>query len=104
MLFVDSRTNKIYMTQGDNASSEVVLDERELFNDDVVVMTVRDAEDNVVFTKTAADGVIEIEPQDTKELDRNSLYFYDIELTTFGGKIYTIVEDAIFSVGREVTR
>ena len=103
MLFVDSRTNKITLTQGDNATIKVELEERELFNDDTILMTVRDNNDNVVFTKTADNGMIEIEPEDTSNMERGNLYHYDIELTTFSGKVYTIVADAIFSIGREVT-
>ena len=103
MLYIDSRTNKITMTQGDNASIEVVLNERELFRDDIITMTVRDKNENIVLSKTAENGIIEIEPADTENLNRNSLYFYDIQLTTFGGKVYTIVEDALFTVKREVT-
>lgn len=103
MLFIDSRTNKINITQGDSASIEVVLEERDLFDDDTIVLTVRDLSDNVAFTKTADNGVIEIEPEDTKDLDIGSIYLYDVELTTFSGKVYTIVEDAIFSVHREVS-
>ena len=104
MLFIDSRTNKISMTKGDNASIEVVLEERQIFEDDVITMTVRNKNEGIAFTKTAVDGVIEIEPEDTKDLDTDEYYYYDIQLTTFGGQIYTIVEDALFSVNREVTR
>ncbi len=110
MFKINEKTNKIYLTKGDNASLKVKVydnsgQERELFADDTITLTVRKTADSntVSFTKTAVDGVIDFLPDDTKSL-ASGLYCYDIQLTTFGGKIYTIVPISPFEVGQEVTK
>ena len=99
MFKINQKTNKIMITKGDNAALKIkVMDadgfEREIFDDDVIVLTVR---------KTADKGVISFVPTDTKSLSVGS-YHYDIQLTTFGGNIYTIIPDSIFEICQEVTR
>lgn len=42
-------------------------------------------------------------PADTKSLTTGN-YVYDIQLTTFGGNIYTIVPISNFEIGEEVTQ
>ena len=106
---INEKTNKIYLTKGDNASLKVkVYDntgkERQLFDDDTITLTVRKTADSqIAFTKTANKGVIDFLPNDTKSLAIGT-YCYDIQLTTFGGKIYTIIPFATFEIGQEVTQ
>lgn len=110
MFKINQKTNEIMITKGDNAALKIkVMDadgfEREIFDDDVIVLTVRktvDA-DSTALTKTANKGVVSFIPADTKSLSIGS-YHYDIQLTTFGGNIYTIIPDSIFEICQEVTR
>ncbi len=109
MFKINEKTNKIYLTKGDNAQLKVrVFDntgrEREIFDDDTITLTVRKTADSqVALSKTANKGVIELVPDDTNSLSVGT-YIYDIQLTTFGGKIYTIVPVANFEIGQEITK
>lgn len=106
---INLKTNKIYITKGDNASFKVRVieasgSERQLFDDDVITLTVRkNPNSDVALSKTAVKGVIDIVPADTKSLTTGN-YVYDIQLTTFGGNIYTIVPISNFEIGEEVTQ
>lgn len=109
MFKIDKKTNKITITKGDNAELRVrVFDseeqERQTFEDDTIVLTVRKHPTcPVLIQKEAVNGVIEFVPEDTKSLSPG-IYHYDIQLTTFTGKIYTIVPMATFEVGEEITQ
>ena len=109
MFKIDKKTNKIFLTKGDNAELTIdVLDSngnaRGIYDDDVVVMTVRKhVNSDVAITKTAIKNTISFIPDDTKSLEAGQ-YRYDIQLTTFGGNIYTIIPDACFEIGVEVTK
>lgn len=110
MFKINNKTNKITLTKGDNAELQVNVydadgNERGIYDDDTVVITVRKTADTsaVALTKTALNGVIAFVPDDTKSLATGQ-YRYDIQLTTFGGKIYTIIPDACFEIGVEVTK
>ena len=108
MFKIDKRTNKIYLTKGDNAQLVIGLydkdgKEREIYEDDVITMTVRKREDNVpAISKTAENGVINFNPADTKTL-ATGYYYYEIQLTTFGGNVYTIIPATLFEIGEEIT-
>lgn len=63
-----------------------------------------DAENAVqIIVDSFTDGVatVEIEPDDTEEL--NGGYVYDIQLTDKNGKVITIIEPSAFIVVRGVT-
>lgn len=108
-MFSVDRLNKITITKGDNAQLVIELvdrygKKREIYDDDTITLTVRKkAKSNALITKSAENGVIEFEPADTKTLAVGQ-YFYDIQLTTFGGKIYTVIPMSIFEIGEEITR
>ena len=55
---------------------------------------------DIALSKTAVKGVIDIVPADTKSLTTGN-YVYDIQLTTFGGNIYTIVPISNFEIGED---
>lgn len=109
MFKINQKTNKITITKGDNASIKVkVYDsngvEREIFEDDIITLTVKKTADSTtVLTKTADKGVINLVPTDTKSLACGT-YVYDIQLTTFGGNIYTVIPISYFEIGQEVTQ
>ena len=107
-MFSVDRYNKISITKGDNAELEVkVVDkegiERQIFADDELILTVRKTiEEEAVITKTAEDGVFYFIPEDTKDLIPGQ-YIYDIQLTTFAGKVYTITPISRFEIMGEVS-
>ena len=109
MFRINQKTHKISLTKGDNASFKVNIIEangqiRQLFDDDIITLTVRKtANSDVAFTKTAENGVINLVPTDTKSLAAGT-YVYDIQLTTFGGNVYTIIPISYFEIGQEVTQ
>ena len=109
MFKINQKTHKISLTKGDNASFKVNIIEsngqiRQLFDDDTITLTVRKtANSDIAFTKTAENGVINIVPTDTKSLAAGT-YVYDIQITTFGGNVYTIIPISYFEIGQEVTQ
>lgn len=110
MFKINNKTNKITLTKGDNAELTVkIIDsngiQRGIYDDDVITLTVRKTADSeeVALSKTAIDGKITFNPEDTNSLSVG-LYSYDIQLTTFGGKIYTVVPLSVFEISQEVTR
>lgn len=56
-------------------------------------MKARYSDEEVVLTKNIPIDtlVLEIEPQDTKNLEMRSTYVYDIQLTTVDGKVDTFI-------------
>lgn len=110
MFSINQKTNKIKITQGDNAELEILIydadgKKREIFDDDTIVLTMKKEvnSSSVLLSKNAVAGVIEFMPEDTKDLSAGT-YIYDIQLTTFGGKIYTIVPLSYFEICQEVSK
>lgn len=108
MFYIDS-LNKIYLTRSDDAEIIIKLyddkgTERQIFDDDKIIMTVKKTVSSPIgFTKTAEkNGIINIVPADTVGLEFGD-YIYDIQLTTFGGKTYTVIPPSTFEVGPEVS-
>ena len=105
------------MVRGDTENLYITVKNYEYHSGDSVKLTVRDyqkaftgklvAGDNVQFTKTGtiANGIctIKILPTDTKTLAADT-YCYDIQLTTSGGDIHTIVPIHYFTLVSEVTK
>ena len=107
MFTIGEKTNKIYLTKGDDAQLVVSLydkdgNEREIWSDDVITLTVKKRGKTAAITKTAENGIINFVPSDTKSLT-TGLYYYDLQLTTFGGKVYTLIPSTIFEIGEEIT-
>lgn len=107
MFIIDEKTNKIYLTKGDDAQLVVSLfdkdgKEREIWSDDVITLTVKKRGSAAAITKTAENGIINFIPTDTKSLS-TGYYYYDLQLTTFGGKVYTLIPSTIFEIGEEIT-
>ena len=110
MFYIQSTTNKITLTKGDNAEMVVnVFDakgnERGVFADDTVIMTVKESINSrsAVLTKTAIDGIITFTPDDTVNLASGN-YVYDVQLNTFTGKVYTIIPVSTFCLKDDITK
>lgn len=110
MLSVDAE-GKIQLTRGDTARFEVNItndmdgSNYELQDGDVLRFTVKKSTDkkDALISKEITDGnIIYIAPEDTQNLSYGS-YYYDVELTTKGKDVYTIIPPSKFVLLKEVT-
>lgn len=109
MFYIDKTTHKIILTKGDNAEIIVSIkdvngEDREIYGDDVITLTVRKSVNSAIaVAKTAEKGIISFTPDDTNHLPPGS-YVYDVQLKTGAGKIYTIIPKSSFILEQEITR
>ena len=110
MLYI-SADNSIKLTRGDTArltvsvtndqsQAEYVMDEN-----DILTLTVKKkTTDTTSLIEKIATGGNQfcIEPTDTSGLAFGA-YKYDVQLTTAGGDVYTIIEPSTFEILAEVT-
>ena len=110
MLTVGS-DGSIKLTRGDTARLNVNItndadgNEYVMQEGDVLVMTVKKSisDEKPSFQKTLnGTNTFHIKPIDTAQLDFGS-YKYDVQLTTAGGDVYTIIEPTTFRISEEVT-
>ncbi len=108
-IMLNLRGSDIQLTRGDNAYFDIVI------TLDDGIKYVRESGDKLVFTvkksynseyeyieKNIEGLALVISPNDTKELDYGS-YWYDIQLTTVDGGVFTVVGPARFILREEVT-
>ncbi len=112
---MEIRRNKMSMTRGDSESFTIRLRDKEskdyiLFETgDTVYFTVKDNEEEtdivlqrIVTVFDEGKAVIEIDPEDTKDLEFGD-YVYDVQLTDKNGKVTTIIKPNEFILEGEVT-
>lgn len=100
----------IYLTKGDTAylQVDVTFDDGtayEPFTGDTITLSVKtDTEaTDYVFTKTVNIGeMFYIEPEDTAEQEVGK-YYYDVQVNTAAGEIFTVIEPSGFYIRSEVT-
>lgn len=98
----------IELTRGDTA--ELSLDVKKNdgtaydFSSDTVVFTVKTntVTSEIMFQKTFSSGEIKINPEDTSNM-KYGTYKYDVQITTAGGDVYTVIPPSDFIVAQEVT-
>ena len=98
----------IELTRGDTA--ELSLDVKKNdgtaydFSSDTVVFTVKKSTitSEIIFQKSFNSGEIKILPEDTAHLNYGT-YKYDVQITTPGGDVYTVIEPSDFTLTSEVT-
>lgn len=101
----------IQLTRGDTArltvsiTHEIDGEEYAMQEDDTLVLsvkkTVNDAE--VLLKKVLkGENTFHIEPKDTAKM-KFGHYKYDVQLTTAGGDVYTVIAPAAFEIMAEVT-
>ena len=110
MLYVlDDHT--IRLTRGDTARltvgivNEFTGSDYVVCDGDVLTLTVKKkVNDSVPIISKAITGssTFLIEPHDTESLDFTK-YKYDVQLTTEGGEVYTVIEPSVFEIMPEVT-
>ena len=110
MLYVDT-DGTIQLTRGDtarlNVSVQNQIDQSEyaIGSGDTLTLTVKKAvtDEEPAFQKVVTGGsTFHIEPKDTAGLAFGK-YKYDVQLTTAGGDVYTVIEPTTFEVLKEVT-
>ena len=102
--------NTIDLTRGDTCAIIVTIydlngDEYELQTGDVLLFTMKincETQDIVVQKDITSDSIISLTHNDTKSLAYGS-YVYDVQLTTAGGDVYTVIAPALFNITKEVT-
>lgn len=110
MFVVDKYTKNILLTRGDSAELVVSLADSlgipyEMGSDDTLVFSMVNeiGDKDVLLRKEIKDSnVFKFIPDDTNKLPFGK-YFYDIQLTTADGEVYTVVPPSSFVVGEEVT-
>lgn len=104
------RRNNIYLTRGDTLFVKVtpILSngkEYTLKKGDVITFTVKKTtgdDDDILIQRTTENGIINITPFETKQLDYGE-YVYDCQLTTADGYVNTFVTPHALYVQEEVT-
>ena len=106
-----SPTGEIELTRGDTAyleieiNNEVTGEAYTIGRGDKLTLSLKKSvyDETPVFTKTIqGNNVFNIAPEDTSSLSFLK-YWYDVQLTTSGGDVYTVVEPSIFRILQEVT-
>lgn len=109
MLKIES--NYIKLTRGDTARfsvdvTNVITDDYyDIAPDDTLTFTVKRTTNDKTFIlqKTVVgDNQFYIKPEDTADLSYGK-YKYDVQLSTAGGDVYTIIEPSKFEISQEVT-
>ncbi len=110
MLYI-SPEGYIKLTRGDTArltvdiSNDLSGDSYEIAPEDTLTLSVkksiRDEETCLQKTVTGS-NTIYIQPNDTKHLAFGK-YKYDVQLTTAGGDVFTVIEPSDFEIMQEVT-
>jgi hypothetical protein len=104
----------VYMTRGDSGTILVKCKkdgaEVPFKEGDKVYFTVKTSPNveekliqKVETTFLEGKAVIEIKPEDTKDLRFNREYYYDVQLTMADGRVFTIIKPSKFVVTEEVT-
>ena len=105
MYKIEEYTNKITLTKGDNADINISVynndDIKREYGDDTLTLTVKN-KDGLGFSVVAVDNIFHIETKHTKSLPSGK-YYYDVQLDTFTGKVYTIIPKSKFVIEEEIT-
>lgn len=103
MLVIDN--NKIKLTRGDTAYIDIAVEGYELTHEDKLYFSLKEKiedKDYKIQKIFNGDEVLVLMPEDTKQLEVNR-YFYDIQLTTPAGEIFTIITPSSFYITEEIT-
>lgn len=101
--------NTIHLTRGDSAVLLLKIrkddeTEYELQAGDSVLFTVKNSvyDTAVIIQKKLIDGVIKLNPDDTKNLQYGT-YYYDVELTQTDGFVATVIGPQKLIIEPEIT-
>lgn len=110
MLYVES-DGAVKLTRGDTARLTVTINndtsgkEYVIESGDTLTLTVKKSVSDAVPSiqkVLVGTNIFHIEPKDTAQLAFGR-YKYDVQLTTAGGDVYTVIEPTTFEIAQEVT-
>lgn len=110
VLVIDDKNN-IQLTRGDTARFEIdivnMIDNSAyvMADDDILRFSVKRStndKDFVIHKELQGQNVVYINPDDTNSLSFGK-YVYDVEVTTGGGDVYTVIPPSKFTLTPEVT-
>ena len=102
--------NEIYLTRGDTMQVELTLTNADgtayepAEGDEVIFRLRKNVNEGTVLIEKSIDTstmVLELAPEDTIPLSSGT-YHYEVEIITSQGHHYTVIEDTIFTIGREL--
>lgn len=107
MLYVDNEN--VFLTRGDSCDLIVTIHDisgaiYEMQAGDILTFTIKvncNTED-IIIQKEISSNIITLTPADTEKLAYGA-YWYDVQLTTAGGDIYTVIPPHRFNITPEVT-
>ena len=109
MLIIET-DNTINLTRGDSCDIIVTIYDLngnvyELQTGDSILFTIKincETSDIIIQKDITEDCIISLSHNDTKSLAYGS-YVYDVQLTTAGDDVYTVIAPAVFNITKEVT-
>ena len=110
VLVIDDKNN-IQLTRGDTARFEIdivnMIDNLAyvMADDDILRFSVKRStndKDFIIHKELQGQNVVYINPDDTNSLSFGK-YVYDVEVTTSGGDVYTVIPPSKFTLTPEVT-
>ena len=107
MLYVDNEN--VFLTRGDSCDLIVTIRDitgsiYEMQAGDILTFTIKvncNTED-IIIQKEISSNIITLTPADTEKLAYGA-YWYDVQLTTAGEDIYTVIAPHRFNITPEVT-
>lgn len=103
MFKIDETTKDIYYIRGDTAHFTVSPTPFELEDGDTMTFTVKKKWNGTpIIEISSTDGSFTIEAASTKELNPGN-YYYDCELETGAGEVYTLLGPAQFIMDWDIT-
>lgn len=110
MLYVD-KNNVVRLTRGDTArfivtvKNETTQEPYDILPTDTLIMTIKKSvrdSDPCIQKKNVGSNAFHILPTDTSDLPFGR-YVYDVQLTTNGNDVYTVIPPSVFELMKEVT-
>lgn len=101
--------DEIILTRGDSA--DIIVNITDANGDiytpaegDVIKFTLKKncETSDIIIQKTLVNSVISLQPADTEDLPYGT-YYFDVQLTTAGADVYTVVSPHKFIIDKEVT-
>mgnify|MGYP003429659358 FL=1 len=101
--------DEVILTRGDSADINVKITDAngDIYTPaegDVIKFTLKKncETSDIIIQKTLVNSVISLQPADTKDLPYGT-YYFDVQLTTAGADVYTVVSPHRFIIDKEVT-
>lgn len=97
--------NNIYLTRGDTAQLKLSIEGGVQEEFDECILTIKKSTEDetaILQIKLDADSHFYLSPEDTRNLEYGT-YFYDVQLSTTTGDVFTVIIPHKFNIMEEVT-